>query len=177
MTLKETGKVMAVLQAAFPAYYRGISQTDAMAATTLWAQMFEADNYAEVNAAVLALIATQTQGAPPTIGAVKARLAQLRQPDRMTAQEAWALAAKAAAGNLAWDKLPPMVQRAIGSPGILVDWGMVPIEEFNTVIYSQFMKAYKAFDMRERETQLIPPAVQALLGGVADKLALKPAEE
>lgn len=172
MTIQETKKIMAVLQVAFPSYYRGLSKEDALAAVNLWTEMFASDDYPAVAAAVKALIATQTAGYPPTIGAVKEKLAALREPERMTAQEAWALAAKAAAGDLAWDKLPPMVQRAIGSPNILRDWGMIDIDTFNTVIYSQFLKAYGAYDKREQELAVLPETVRALVAGPAERLAL-----
>lgn len=170
MNRQEAAAVLAVLRTAYPAFYRDAEE--AKNAVILWAEMFAEDSFAEVAAAVKTLIATKTEGFPPTIGAVKEKLSQLRTPERMTAQEGWALASKAAAGNLPWDKLPPMVQRAIGSPLILRDWGMMDAETFNSVVYSQFIKAYGAYDRREKELSLMPPDVRELVAGLADRLAL-----
>ena len=172
MTKKETAMLMAVLKAAYPAYYKGQSEDEAIAAARLWYEMFADDPYGEVAAAVKMLIATKVEGYPPTIGAVKEKLAQLRRPNEMDAQDAWALAAKAAAGNLAWEKLPPQVQRAIGSQSVLRDWGMMETEVFNSVVYSQFVKAYRAHQQRERDMAMIPSDVKKLLGAMSERLAL-----
>ena len=172
MTTKESAYILAILRAAYPSFYRNMPDEDIRAAVNLWADLFADDAYPEVARAVKALIATQTAGYPPTIGAVKEKLVALREPARMTAQDAWALASKAAAGNLAWDKLPPIVQRAIGSQSILQDWGMIDVDTFNTVIYSQFLKAYWAYDKREQELAALPECVRALVTSAAERLAL-----
>ena len=130
------------------------------------------DDYAEVSAAVKMLIATQVEGYPPTIGAVKEKLYQVRNVGEMDAQEAWTLAAKAAAGNLKWDKLPPRVQRAIGSQSVLQDWGMMDTETFNSVVYSQFVKAYRVYAKREQDNAVLPQGVRQLVIAMGEKLAL-----
>lgn len=172
MTKKETAMIMAVLQAAFPSYYRNISPDDAKAAVNLWHEMFLDDDYLRVSAAVKAIIATQVEGFPPTIGAVKEKLLQFNYPNQLSPQDAWVLVSKAAAGNLAYDKLPPLVQKAIGSPNVLKEWGMLEVSVFNSVIYSQFIKAYKIYEKREIETVSLPGDVRKMIQGVADKLAL-----
>lgn len=173
MTMAETIKVMGALQLAYPSYYRDYSEADAAATAKFWQEMFADDSYNEVAAAVRVLVATRVEGYPPTIGAIKEKLAQLRNTGDMDAQEAWALAAKAAAGNLAWERLPKPVQRAIGSQQILRDWGMIETSVFNTVIYSQFVKAYSTRQRREQEMAAIPENVRALLRSVGDRLSLE----
>ena len=83
-----------------------------------------------------------------------------------------ALASKAAAGNLPWEKLPTLVQKAIGSKSILREWGQIDSERFNTVIYSQFVKAYGTYDTRERERAALPSDIRSLIDGVAERMSL-----
>ena len=172
MTSKEAAYVLAILRAAFPSFYKSQTDEDIKASTRLWAEMFADDAPAEVSAAVKDLIATRTSSFPPVIGEVKAKLGEIRQPDRMQTQEAWALTCKAAAGNLAWEKLPALVQRAIGSKSILREWGQIDSERFNTVIYSQFVKAYGTYDTRERERAALPSDIRSLIDGVAERMSL-----
>ena len=172
MTKKQMAQIMAVLRAAYPAYYRNQSESDAINAVNLWYDMFKDDDSAEVGVAVKTLIATKVESYPPTIGAVKEKLAEIRSHSAMDAQEAWTLAAKAAAGNLSWDKLPPQVQRAIGSPNTLREWGVMDIDSFNSVVYSQFVKAYRIHQQREKEMAMLPSDVRDMLTGIADRMAL-----
>ena len=176
MNKRETALIMAVLKAAYPSYYRDQSEADAVAAARLWHEMFADDDYTAVAAAVKMLIATRVEGYPPTIGAVKEKLYQVQNPDEMDVQDAWALAAKAAAGNLKWDKLPPRVQRAIGSPNVLNDWGMIDVDVFNSVIYSQFVKAYKAYQQREQDMAALPSDVRTLITDMSERLSLAEGE-
>lgn len=163
MTKAEALKVMAILQAAFPAFYRGVTKESATASVNLWAQMFSGETYQEVSAAVMALISTQVEGYPPTIGAVKQMLSKLREPEKLTPQEAWNIASRAAAGNMAWEDIPEQVQRAIGSPNTLREWGAMDLSAFNSVVYSNFLKAYTALDKRETEREMLPQAVKSML--------------
>lgn len=165
MTKTEALKVMAILQAAFPAFYRGVTKESATASVNLWAQMFSEETYQEVSAAVMALIGTQVEGYPPTIGAVKQMLSKLRAPEKLTPQEAWNLVVRAVEGNTAWKDLPDAVKSAIGSPSTLREWGMMDISAFNSVVYSNFIKAYTAIDNRERVKEMLPGTIKSMLNG------------
>lgn len=156
---------MAILHAAFPAFYRNVTPEDAKIAVNLWAEMFADDPAEQVAAAVKALIATQVEGYPPTIGAVKEKLRELRYPDAMTAQDAWAIVVKAATGNLKWDKIPENIQKAIGSATILNEWRMMDEEAFHSVVYSNFIKAYKIIEEREATALKLPSAIRNAVSG------------
>ena len=95
MTREETLKIMAVLKAAYPGFYRGMSREDAGAAVNLWNTMFDKEPYSLVSAGVMALIAADTKGFPPAIGQVKEYIHRLQNPDEMTETEAWELVRKA----------------------------------------------------------------------------------
>lgn len=177
MDRTETLKMLAVLKSAYPAFYKDMKSKDADGIVNLWSMMFADEPYVVVESAVMSLIATQTNGFPPTIGVVKEKINQIIESDHMTAQDAWVLASKAAAGNLKWDKLPELVQKAIGSPEVLDSWGMIEEKVFDTVIYSQFIKAYEIYDKRSRETKMIPQSVLGVISGISEKLSLSKGNE
>jgi hypothetical protein len=172
MDINEAGFLMDILSIAYPSFYSRQSDKQKLAAIRLYAEMFADDDPREVASAVKSLIASRTSTFPPVIGEIKAKLGEIRQPDRMQTQEAWALASKAAAGNLPWEKLPTLVQKAIGSKSILREWGQIDSERFNTVIYSQFVKAYGTYDTRERERAALPSDIRNLIDGVAERMSL-----
>ena len=165
MNAVETKKIMAVLWAAYPGFYAKAGNEDQAAAVELWQKCFGAEPYELVSAAVYALIKTRTNSYPPTIGEVTAQIQQLTSPDEMTELEAWNLVAKAlrnssygAADEFA--KLPPMVQRIVGAPSQLKEWAAMDLDTVQSVVASNFQRAYRARAKRDRELQALPPAIR-----------------
>ena len=76
MNRKETQGVLALLRAAYPNFYKGQTKEDLLAVVNLWQIQFADFACEDVIRAVHALIATRTEGFPPTIGAVKEQAAK-----------------------------------------------------------------------------------------------------
>jgi hypothetical protein len=179
VTKAETNMIMAILKVAYPLWYKDLQKEDAIATVSLWAELFADDPVIEVAAAVKALIATKKTSYPPTIGDVKEKLVALRFQDELTAQEAWALVSKAVAST-DWNnpskqfyKLPESVQAAVGSPDMLREWGMVDVGVFQTVISSNFIRAFEAKQRRAKEMAALPESVKTLLSGASEKLRIE----
>jgi len=164
MTKNEAAVIMAILRVAFPAFYRNSTEADAKASINLWYDMFKDDPAELVEAAVKSIIATKIEGYPPTIGAVKEKIREIQNPNAMTAQDAWAIVSKAAAGNMQWEDLPRSIQKAIGSPSVLHNWRMMEEDSFNSVVYSNFIKSYKVIEEREIANAKLPSSVLKAIG-------------
>lgn len=178
MNREETLKILAVLKGAYPAFYRGMGREDAESIAALWQEMFAADDYQIVAAAVKALISSDAKGYPPHIGAVKAHIWQLTSPPEMSDAEAWALAEKAVRRTdwnhpeVQFNKLPPDVQAAVGDPHTLVEWGKVSEDVLASVISSHFRKTFMARQKTQHENAMLPPEVKSLADTLAGRLAL-----
>lgn len=175
MTLKETGMIMSILSAAYPAFYSKQTPDERQAALKLWSMMFSEDDARIVTAAVQALIVSDEKGFPPHIGAVKARIRKITQPQKMTEMEAWALVSKAVS-RTEWrhpekqfNKLPEIIQKTLGAPSTLVEWGKVDEQTFATVIQSNFMRSYRAKAESEKEYAVLPENVKAAIAGYEQK--------
>lgn len=175
MTRKETGTVMDILTAAYPRFYaQGI---DMAGQINLWATMFADDDLPLVLAAVKALIASDTKGFPPHIGAVKEQMRKLTMPDEMGEAEAWSKIKRAISNGLygakeEFDRLPPLCQKLVGSPSQLRDWAALDSDELNTVVASNVQRAYRAMQQRERETAKLPADVRAVIAEYSARTAL-----
>lgn len=77
MTRDETLKIMAVLKATYPNFYKDMTRRDAEGVVALWTDMFSEDSYNAVAAAVKAFIASDSKGFPPVVGQVKQRVTEL----------------------------------------------------------------------------------------------------
>jgi len=182
MTLKETGQVMAILKAAFPSWARGLDETEALATVKLWAELFADDPAEEVLAAVKALISSQKEGFPPTIGAVKARLDKLRTGNAMTDEQAWRLIYKAICNSAhnsggEFSALPPELQRLVGSPNQLRDWSQMDAETVNSVVASNVQRAYRTRAESEREIRALPQSLKGAISGFSQRWALPEGKE
>ena len=176
MTREETLAIMGVLKAAYPNYYRDMNRKDAEAVVDLWATMFNDEPMQLVAMAVKAHIASDVKGFPPHIGAIKEAIVKLQTPNTMTELEAWALVNKASsnskyAAQEEFDKLPPLLQRLVGSPNQLREWAMMDADKVASVVASNFQRSYKAIMAKEKEQLALPADVregmQALAAGMA----------
>lgn len=168
----ETLKIMAVLRGAYPRYYASVSREDLETVVALWEEMFSEEPYEIVAAAVKALIAGDTKGFPPHIGAVKERIHQLTRPHEMTELEAWGYVAKAVRNSLynsreEFEKLPPLVQGLVGSPNQLRTWAMIDTDSLETVVQSNFMRSFKNRAQSVKDYQKLPQTVREMVGRLA----------
>jgi len=177
MTLEEMGEIFNILGDIFPNFNRGKTNTDRLRITELWASMFADDNAADVIAAVKSYIATEGKGFAPSIGIIKNKIAELRNPDAMTEYEAWNRVREAISNGYygadkEFAKLPGVLQRLVGSPNQLRDWATMETETLNTVVASNFMRSYRVRAEREREYLLLPADVKKFMAELSAKVSI-----
>lgn len=177
MTTEETTKILATLKAAYPHSFKDLTRRDAEAMIELWTTMFSAESYAEVSAAIAALISTRTVGYSPTVGEVKEKLQSLKPVSTLSEQDAWSLVSKACSNGIygykkEFAKLPPEVQRAVGAPEQLREWAKMDADTVQSVVASNFMRNYRALQAREKEQAMLPPNVQQMIGGLSDSMKM-----
>lgn len=177
MERTDTIKILAALKAAYPSSFRDLTKQDAEAMIDLWTVMFSGESYEAVNAAVASLISTRTVGYSPTVGEVKEKLHVIRFAGSLSEQEAWALVSKACSNGLygykkEFEKLPPEVQSAVGAPEQLREWAKMDVETVQSVVASNFMRAYRANQAREKEMSMLPPDIRKMISGVAEGMKM-----
>lgn len=171
MNKRDTVGLMAMLETAYPAFYGKQSDQQKMEAVNLWADLFADDPAQLVYAAVKSIIVSG--GAfPPSIGEIKNKMLDLSAPAGMSETEAWALVSKALHNGIygyqkEYDALPPLVQKAVGRPEQLREWAVMPEDEVQSVVASNFMRGFKTVMKRDREMSLLPESVKQLLEGVS----------
>lgn len=172
MTRDETIDLLSVLKAAYPNFYRDMTRKDADHVISLWAEMFKDEPAQVVVLAVKRHIAADTKGFPPHIGAIKDAIVKIMQPEEMTELEAWGLVQKALRNGYygaqeEFDKLPPVVQRLVGSPNQLREWAQMDADVVSSVVASNFQRSYKARAAHEREFLALPSDVKEAMTQIA----------
>lgn len=176
LTYKETLQIMAILKTAYPSYYKGGSNPEQAAA--LWTELFADDDALVVATAVKTFIANDEKGFPPAIGQIKKLVIDLTTEKEMTELEAWGLVSRALRNSAynsreEFQKLPPVVQRIVGSPETLRDWAQADTNELQTVIASNFQRTYRAMAKSEREFLALPQSTNDILSKLAGKFDMQ----
>lgn len=164
MTKNEVVKVLSTIKIAFPNSFRNMTDADAKALVKLWKIQFADYEYKDVMNALNCIISTDTSGFMPVIGQIKEMIVKLNTPEQMTEIEAWGYVKKALRNSgyhaeEEFKKLPPLVQRLVGSPQQLFDWAMTNSEQVDTVIASNFQRSFKVRAKHEMELLAMPRSV------------------
>ena len=169
MNKKETAHVLAIMQTNYPDTFRGKSDDVLQGMVDLWQTCFSEEPVELVMEAVKAHMITSTDRYMPQIGVIKEAIHKLTKPQQMGEAEAWALVMNAVRnGNYGFHeefgKLPTVVQRCVGSENTIREWAQMDSDTLNSVIASNFQRAYRSISKSEAELAKLPV-------GMRDKMA------
>ena len=164
MTRDETIKLLMVIQSAYPNF----KPPDKTVAVDTWYTMLRDMDYNVVQMGLRAYITSDTSGFAPSIGQLINTIYLTQNPQELNEMEAWALVSKALRNGYygaveEFDNLPPLVQKAVGTPDNLRNWSQTNTESVENVIQSNFMRSYRTVVKREEEIKKMPEDVQALI--------------
>lgn len=164
MTRDETKSLMQEIEARYPTF----APSNPRKTVDVWLEEFEDFPYEVVLAGVKTFASTDTKGYPPSIGQVKDKMFSLATMSMPNVNESWDMVQRAIADSTyhaeeRFEKLPPLLQKVVGSPTTLRNWAQTDTRTIGTVIYSQFSKTYNAIYEREKEKAKIPKKVIALI--------------
>lgn len=162
MTRDETKQILMRIQTT---YSNWKPQGDLSLVIDVWHEYLEGFSYEEILCAVKAYVLSNTSGFAPDVGQIIGKLQMMAQKDEITDLEAWALVSRAIKNGYygaeeEFEKLPPLVQKAVGSPMNLRNWATTDIKSIETVVMSQFLSAYKTESKRALELSMIPESVK-----------------
>ncbi len=166
MTREETVKIIRIMVDSYPNY-----KPDNLSETVdVWNMMLEEYSYQQVSMALKSYILSDTSGFAPAIGQLVDKIHSMMQPEQLNEMEAWALVAKALRNGgyhalEEYEKLPPAVQKAVGTHEQLRNWALD--EYFNEEnAKKNFIFAYRAEVKREQELSKMPSDVRRLIESV-----------
>lgn len=163
--------LMGAMKTAYPRFYGNMEKQELTEAVALWSEMLGDIEPQTLTMAVKALIATSPY--PPTIADVRNKALTITGgSNQLSEMEAWALVKKACRNGIygsvtEFGKLPPPVQKAVGSANMIREWAQMDVQQLDTVVQSNFMRSYKTVSAREQEFAQLPETVQKF---VSDKV-------
>ena len=137
----------------------------------VWNMMLEEYSYSQISMALKAYVHSDTSGFAPSIGQLINTIYTIQNPQELNEMEAWFLVSRALRNGYygaveEFDNLPPLVQKAVGTPDNLRNWSQTNTDSVENVIQSNFMRSYRTVVKREEEIKKMPADVQALIENV-----------
>lgn len=170
MTREETQKLLLTISSIYPNF----KPEDKTLTVDSWHWALEDYDGAAIMGALQIYVKTSTSGFAPSVSQLITALHKPIENEQMTEGEAWYLVKQAIQGanyhaEENFEKLPPLIQKAIGGPSMLRQWGMTDTEEVNTVVMSNFQRAYRSLAERERFEQKVPAQLSELVKGLVEQ--------
>lgn len=164
MHIEEARKIIAVMMVSYPNF----KPIDTEFMATTWADMLAEYTYEQVDMALRCYITSDKSGFAPSIGQIVDKIKTVSEPQQLNELEAWGLVDKAIRNSgyhaeEEFAKLPPIIQKAVGSPSQLRNWGMTDIDSIETVAQSNFMRTYRAVAKREDEISRMPLQIRQMI--------------
>ena len=176
MNRDEALKICIIVQSAYPIHYSKFGDRERSAMLEAWLAVMVDYDYQTVCAGLKAYLANDTGGFPPSPGQIIDHIHRISSTpeERLTEGEAWGLVYRALRNGIygaetEFEKLPAVVQKAVGSPEILRQWAQ---DENVSVTQSNFERVYRRAQAEYIEDKKMPESVKQLIGGMVEKMRI-----
>lgn len=168
MTREETVKIIRIICGSYPNF----KPSDLSETVDIWNMMLDEYTYNQIAGALKSYILADSTGFAPSIGQLIAKVKTIEEPAQLNESEAWGLVSKAIRNGYygaveEFSKLPPLVQKAVGSPDNLRNWSQTNLESVETVIQSNFLRSYRIEAQRAAEISKMPSDIKNMIENTA----------
>lgn len=142
--------------------------------TDVWYGYFKEYDYEIVETALKAYVATENTAFAPSPSQIIGQINKIRDLNTPQEVDVWREVRPAIRNGLyhfeeEYKKLSPMAQKMVGDPQQLREWAMLPSEDIDTVVQSNFKKRYETMIKRDAEISAMPKEVREMIGTVGQK--------
>ena len=166
MTAQEASGFLSKLALAYPAQYARLGAAELKGQIELWSGTMEGYSLEQAVVGLQVFLRGDTKGFAPVPGQVIDCIERVQRPaeDGYTNTECISLIRRAIGDALyhaeeAFERLPELCRRAVGTPRNLTEWAQLDSREVETVIASQVIRSLEAM----REDAKLPPSVREAL--------------
>ena len=163
MTRDETKKILMAIQSVFPNFH---IENKTFTLDT-WNMILQDFRYSDVEMALIAYVRTETRGFAPSPGQLIEKINLITRPKELNEQEAYSIVQQAVNRSglnymEEFEKLPYLIQKAVGRPSQLRDWALEENPN-HEVRASNFMRNYRTEMERQKEIQKLPDGIKELI--------------
>ena len=172
MTKLETAKILAILTATYPTFYKDMKDEEMDGVIEIWAEMFKDCDYRLVSLAVKELINSYEY--PPTIATIKNKMYELTNTNDTSPTELWdklltAIRNGTYGAEVEFEKLPDIVKEFVKSPSQLREMASMDSDVIHSVVKGQFLKQIENLKERIKERNMMLPETKKILLGSTEE--------
>lgn len=169
----ETTKILAVLKATYPNFYKDMSKQEINDTINIWSEMFKEDPYELITIVIKEVISTSEY--PPTIATIKKKMYELTHTNEESNSELWERLLKAIRNGYygseqEFKMLPDIIKEFLGSPEQLRSIAEMDSETIHSVVKGQFLRQIENLKERVRQKEMMSSDTRKLLFGEDKKL-------
>ena len=170
MTKQEVSQILTLIHSEFPNSFSKLDKRQMQAKYELWCLEFADDPFQSVFTAFRMYLESGEEFAP-NIGQLRKKMRMQVEQDEMSENEAWALVSKACRNGSygymkEYAKLPPLVQKAVGTADQIRQWAGMDEETVESVIAAGFKRSYRVAKERQKEIDSYSPALKEVLSRI-----------
>lgn len=155
MTRDETKTLLAMIMSTYP-NFKPSEMVNTKLMVDTWYGILEPDNGNDILDAFKVYTRTDTSGFAPTPGKLHMMIADRQTPGLGEGEILTMLTKASRNANYGFEQsyaeLPPMLQKAVGSPTVIRNWGNMDSESLGFA-FNNVIKVYKELLRREKENQ------------------------
>ena len=121
-------------------------------------------------------VKTNNSGFAPSVSQLIGAMHKPNEVEQLSEGEAWNLVKYAIQdsgyhASEQFEKLPPIIQRCVGSANMLHQWSQADSDEVNTVIMSNFQRTYRAVLSKQEFTDKVPPQLADMVKHLSQQVS------
>lgn len=169
----ETAKILAVLKATYPNFYKDMNKQEINDTINIWSEMFKEEPYELISIVIKEVISTSEY--PPTIATIKKKIYGLTHIEKESPSELWERLLKAIRNGYygaekEFDELPDVVKEFLGSPQQLRSIAEMDSDTIHSVVKGQFLKQIENLQERVKQKEMMSNETRQLLFGENKKM-------
>lgn len=164
MTRDEVKKIIAVIAATYPNF----QSDDPTFTVDSWHFFLSDHSYEEISMALKAFVNTANSAFAPSVSQLIGQLNKIKALNTAQEVDVWREVRPAIRNGLyhfdeEYAKLSETAKKMVGDPQQLREWAMLPSEEIDTVIQSNFKNRFKAMQTRQAEINAMPTEIRQMI--------------
>ena len=152
MTREETKMILEVIDNVYPNWH----PKDPVMTVNVWSTLFKNFEYKDVGEALRRYMMGDKNGFAPVPGQLIDILYATEDEQDYSDMSAWSMVRKAISNGgynskEEFEKLPPLVRRAVGNSDNIRNWAMMDVDSVESVVQSNFLRSYRAILSKAQE--------------------------
>lgn len=174
MTRDECKQLLAIIDATYP-NFKVANPTETV---NIWHTLLGEYEYKVLLMALKTFISTSGSAFAPSVAELIAMTRKPQELMQVSEVDVWREVRKAISRGIYYheeefEKLSPMAKKMVGESGQLREWAMLPSEDIDTIVQSNFKKRFETMVKREQELQAMPSEIQNLISNSTKQIGEK----